>query len=90
MTDCVPNISTAKTHNVLGRAMIYNHFFLRINGNDFQSKAITHALLDQMVKNKKIMNCGIDSHGMRAQHLQGQISWCFWPDNDLQPFLSDG
>ena len=67
--DSTPNISMAKTRDVLGQRMIYNNFCLRANGHEFQPKAITHEFLDQMVKNQKIMSCYFNCHGLRAEHF---------------------
>ena len=88
--DSTLNISTAKTRDVLGHRMIYNHFCLRANGHEFQPKAITHEFFDQMEKNQKIMSCCFNSQGFHAEHFQGKNSRRFGSDNDFQPFLLEG
>ena len=55
VTDCVPNDSTANTHEIFGRRKIYNLFFscLRVNNYEFQPKTIIYEFLHRMFKIKK-------------------------------------
>ena len=54
VTDSVHNISTTKTHDVLGHTKSYTHFCPRFNNPEFQQKAITHEFFDGMQKIEKL------------------------------------